>query len=100
LSQAELEKRAKTDVLKARRRREEAAERQRQLEEAEDKKKAVAKERWAGASKERVLEPEDLDDREDERARLPAHSSRIPIGGRDLRFNAGRAVPAWMRGCA
>ncbi|CAM9330815.1 unnamed protein product, partial [Hapterophycus canaliculatus] len=113
LSQAEVEERAKKDVLKARARREEAAERQRQAKEADDKQKAAAKGRWAGveadrsrilrgtkASNERVLEPEDLDELEDRRASLPAHSARIAIGGRDLRFNAGRAVPAWMRGCA
>lgn len=55
--------------------------------------------RNAQASKERELEPEDLDDLEDARARQPAHQSKVPMSGRDLRF-AGRATPSWRRGVA
>eukprot|EP00903_Cladosiphon_okamuranus_P017588 g16200.t1 len=111
LSQADLEERAKRDLDQARARRQEASDRELQQKEAEEKRRAAAKGRWDGvpvdrsrllrntkASKERALEPEDLDDLEDARASLPAHCSRIAIGGRDLRFNAGRAVPAWRRG--
>eukprot|EP00752_Nemacystus_decipiens_P003541 g3267.t1 len=111
LSQVDLEERAKRDLDQARARRQEAIDRELQRKEADAKRKAAAKGRWDGvpvdrsrllrdtkASKERALDPEDLDDLEDARASLPAHCSRIAISGRDLRFNAGRAVPAWRRG--
>ncbi|CAM9712984.1 unnamed protein product [Ectocarpus sp. 12 AP-2014] len=111
-SQADIEDRAKRDVDRARARRQEVALKELHQKEAEQRKKVAACGRWVGveadrsrllrgtkASKERMLEPEDLDDLEDQRASLPAHCSPIAISGRDLRFNQGRAVPAWRRGC-
>ncbi|CAN0011251.1 unnamed protein product [Ectocarpus sp. 12 AP-2014] len=111
-SQADIEDRAKRDVDRARARRQEVALKELHQKEAEQRKKAAACGRWVGveadrsrllrgtkASKERMIEPEDLDDLEDQRASLPAHCSPIAISGRDLRFNQGRAVPAWRRGC-
>ncbi|CAM9931038.1 unnamed protein product [Pylaiella littoralis] len=111
-SQADLEDRAKRDVDQARQRCQENASREFQRKEADNNRKNAASGRWAGvaadrsrllkgtkASKEKALDPEDLDDQEAARANLPAHCSRIAISGRDLRFNAGRAMPSWCRGC-
>ncbi|CAM9515356.1 unnamed protein product [Ascophyllum nodosum] len=111
-SQVNLEERARRGVEEARRRCQESNAKDGQRQALQENMKAAVSAKWRGlagdrarvmratkASKEKTLQPEDLDDREDARTSLPAHCSRIALTGRDLRF-VGRAVPAWRKhGC-
>ncbi|CAN0180236.1 unnamed protein product [Discosporangium mesarthrocarpum] len=92
------------------RRREKLLEEEEAKAATEERRRRVAGGKWAEvgpdrgrlmratkASRERELDPETLDDLQEERASRPAHSSKIPNSGRDLRFQ-GRAVPSWCAG--